>query len=106
MKYFLIRYHFANASTDGSKDEWHAEIARFISALENDPATAGKISYRAMRTTDGDYYHLAAATDDTAQKALGECDFFERYTQKAEVAGGGNVVVEPLEIVAETTFRA
>jgi hypothetical protein len=33
MKHFLIKYHFTN----GSVEEWHREIARFIEALENDP---------------------------------------------------------------------
>ena len=45
MKHFLIKYRFKS----GSKDEWHQEIARFIAALDNDPALKGKISYRCMK---------------------------------------------------------
>lgn len=60
-----------------------------------------------MKTTEGsDYYHLAAAVDDEAAKALGERDFFSRYTEMAERVSGGTVEVLPLEIVAETTYRA
>lgn len=101
MKYNLIRYHFA----DGSKDDWHADIARFVADLEADPALSGKIAYRAMRTANGDYYHFAAAADPQAAELLGERDFFERYTQKTGRAGGGQVVVEQLELVAETKFQ-
>jgi hypothetical protein len=102
MKYFLIRYHFTN----GSQTEWHQEIGRFIAALESDPSIGGKISYRAMRTAKGDYYHIAAAVDEPATQELGERDFFERYTQETHRVGGGQVTVEPLEIVAETKFLA
>lgn len=103
MKHFLIKYRFAN----GSRDEWHGEIARFIAALERDPELSGKISYRCMRAKEGaDYYHLAAAVDDAAAKALGERDFFRHYTERSDSVSGGTVEVVPLEIVAETAFRA
>jgi hypothetical protein len=103
MKHFLIKYRFAN----GSEEEWHQDIARFIAALESDPALSGSVSYRCMKTTEGpDYYHLAAAVDDQAAKTLGERDFFSRYTERSDFISGGTVEVLPLEIIAETKYRA
>jgi hypothetical protein len=101
MKHFLIRYTF----TDGTPAAWHAEIARFIAALEADPELRDKIAYRAMRLGDGpEYAHLATAEDGAAQ-ILGSREFFERYTAETERVGRGNVEVIPLEIVAETARR-
>jgi hypothetical protein len=103
MKHFLIKYRFEH----GSEDAWHQDIARFIAALESDPVLSGKISYRCTRVKDSpDYYHLAAAADEEAASALGERDFFSRYTERTDAVSGGTVEVLPLEIVAETTFRA
>jgi hypothetical protein len=42
MKQFLIKYRLKS----GSEERWHQDIVRFISALDNDPALRGKISYR------------------------------------------------------------
>ena len=42
MKHFMIRYKFANGTTEA----WHGEIARFIAALDNDPELKGRIVYR------------------------------------------------------------
>jgi quinol monooxygenase YgiN len=104
MKYFLIKYRFKN----GSRETWHQEIARFIGALEGDQALQGRISYRCMRAKNesGDYYHLAAAADEEAIKALQGNDFFARYTEATKRAAGGSVEVLPLEIIADTAFRA
>jgi hypothetical protein len=103
MKHFLIKYRFATGSTEA----WHQEIARFIAALENDPTLSGNISYRCMKTKEGsDYYHLAAAVDDQAAKALGERAFFTHYTEASDRVSGGTVEVVPLEIIAETGYRA
>ena len=103
MKYFLIKYRFAT----GSKDEWHAEIARFIAALESDPELAGRISYRCMKAKEGaDYYHIASPVDDAAAKALGERAYFEHYTAASDRVSNGTVEVIPLEVVAETTYKA
>ena len=103
MKYFLIKYRFKN----GSQEEWHREMARFVSALENYPVLKGRISYRCMKGGDGsDYYHLAAAADDQASKALQERDFFSRYTEQTKLVAGGAVEVLPLEIIAETSYQA
>jgi hypothetical protein len=49
MKQFLIRYKLTN----GAPEEWHQEIAKFISALDNDPDLKGKIGYRVMKNRDG-----------------------------------------------------
>jgi hypothetical protein len=103
MKHFLIKYVFKN----GTREAWHAEIARFISALENDPKLKGRIAYRCMKVRDSDdYYHVAAAVDDRAPGDLGEADFFKHYTDASDAASGGTLEVLPLEIIAETTFRA
>lgn len=99
MKQFLIKYRLKN----GSEEQWHQDIGRFISALNNDPALRGKISYRCMKGRGGsDYYHLATATDDDAIHALQAREFFRRYTEQTKLAAGGEVEVLPLEVVAET----
>jgi len=102
MKHFLVKYRF----TKGTKEAWHQEIAKFIAALDGDPALKGKISYRCMKGKDADYYHLASAADDQAIKTLQERDFFKRYTEATKAVSGGGVEVLPLEIIAETKHRA
>jgi hypothetical protein len=99
MKYFLIKYRFKN----GSEDEWHQNIARFIAALDADPALSGRVSYRCMKAREGsDYYHLAAAADDDAVKMLQSREFFSRYTGQTDLAAGGEVDVVPLEVISQT----
>jgi quinol monooxygenase YgiN len=99
MKHFLIKYRLTN----GEREAWHRDIAAFIDAIQNDPALNGRISYRCMKSRDGaDYYHLAAAADDQAIKALQSSDFFKRYNEQTRRVAGGEVEVLPLEIVAET----
>jgi hypothetical protein len=99
MKHFLIRYRFTN----GTETEWHQAIARFIAALDDDPDLKGKISYRCMKMRDDSaYYHLAAATDDQAITLLQQREYFKRYTEATKHVAGGDVVVSPLEIIAET----
>jgi hypothetical protein len=104
MKHFLIKYRF----THGTREAWHQEIARFIAALEADEALKGRISYRCMRIKNetNDYYHLAAAADDQTVKALQANAFFKHYTEETKRVSGGTVEVLPLEIIAETAFRA
>jgi hypothetical protein len=103
MKYFLIKYQLQ----DVAPDAWHKDVAAFIAALDADPALKGKISYRCMKTRNGaDYYHLAGAVDDQAVKALQANPVFSRYTEKIRHAAGGHVDVLPLDIVAETAFKA
>jgi hypothetical protein len=103
MKYFLIKYRLKS----GPEEQWHQDIARFISALDNDPDLSGKISYRCMKDRGGsDYFHLAAAADDQAVKMLQSREFFTRYTEQTKLAAGGEVEVLPLEIIAETGYRA
>jgi hypothetical protein len=99
MKQFLIRYRL----TDATAAEWHQEIARFIAALDGDGELKGKISYRCMKIRDDSaYYHLATAADDQAIKTLQQREFFKRYTETTKRVAGGDVVVSPLEIIAET----
>jgi len=103
MKYFLIKYRLTNATAD----EWHQEIARFIAALDADPDLKGKISYCCMKIRDdSSYYHLATAADEQAIKALQQREFFKRYTEATKRVAGGEVVVSPLEIIAETKGSA
>ena len=101
VKYNLIKYHFTN----GSEDDWRREVEQFVKALNDDSGLRGKIAYRAMRTPEGDYYHIAASVDDSATKELVHRDFFEAYTQKVEHASAGGVEVLPLEIIAETESK-
>lgn len=99
MKHFMIRYRRANATPE----DWHQAIAGFIAELDRDPELKGKIRYRCMRIKDGtDYFHLAAAADEQAVKALQSREFFKRYTEKTKQVAGGEVDVSPLEIIAET----
>ena len=103
MKHFLIKYTFK----EGTREAWHAEIARFIAALENDPNLSARIAYRCMKVRDSDeYYHLASVLDDRAPADLGEADFFKHYTEASDTASGGTLDVLPLEIIAETALRA
>jgi hypothetical protein len=99
MKHFMIKYQFAN----GTREEWHREVGRFISALNSDPELKGKIIYRVMKNRDDtSYYHHAAAADDEAIKTLQQRDFFKHYTEKTRQVAGGEVVVTPIEVIAET----
>ena len=99
MKHFMIKYQFAN----GTPEAWHREIARFISALDNDAELKGKIVYRCMKNRDDpNYTHLAAATDEQAIKTLQSRDFFKHYTEQTRQVAGGEVTVTPLELIAET----
>ena len=52
---------------------------------------------------DASYFHLAAAADDAAVKALQSRDFFKAYQARTrEVAAGGSVTVTPIEIIDQT----
>ncbi len=103
MKHFLIKYRMTNAS----EEQWHQDIARFIAALDSDPAVQGKIAYRCMKNRKGtDYYHLAAAEDDQAIQALQSQAFFTRYNEQTRLVAGGEVEVLPLDIIAETKHRS
>jgi len=99
MKYFLIRYRLK----DGLDEQRRREMLSFISALNDEPALSGRISYRCMKTREGpDYYHLAAAADDQTVQDLQSREFFTRYTEQTDLAADGEVEVLPLEIIAET----
>jgi hypothetical protein len=99
MKHFMIKYQFANGTTE----EWHREIGRFISALNGDAELSGKIIYRCMKNRDdSSYYHLASAADEHAIKTLQQRDFFKHYTEKTRQVAGGDVVVTPIELIAAT----
>ena len=103
MKHFLIKYRFQQ----GSAEDWHREIAKFIAALDSDPELQGKLSYRCMKVRDGaDYLHIAAVADDATTKILQSREFFPQYQAKTKAVSGGTVEVIPLEIIAETKHRA
>jgi hypothetical protein len=99
MKHFMIKYQFAN----GTSEQWHQEVSRFIAALDGDPELRGRISYRVMKNRDdAGYFHLAAAADEAAVKALQSRDFFKHYQEKTRQVAGGEVTVTPIELIAET----
>jgi hypothetical protein len=99
MKHFMIQYQFAN----GTPEEWHREVGRFIAALDNDAELKGRIIYRCMKNRDdANYFHLASAVDDAAIKALQQRDFFKGYTERTRQVAGGDVKVTPIELIAET----
>ena len=79
MKSVFIKYHFK----EGSRDEWHREITRFVEAIDSDAELRGKITYRAMKAEGDDYYHVATAVDQAASDLLAERDYFKRYTARA-----------------------
>lgn len=102
MKHFMIKYQFKS----GTAEAWHREIVQFITNLDNDPELKGKIAYQCMKEREGPgYYHLAAAADDAANVLQGK-EFFKHYAAATRLVGGGEVQVVPLELVAETAFRA
>ena len=102
MKHFMIKYQFANGTTE----DWHREIGRFIAALDNDPELKGRIIYRCLKNRDdSSYFHLASAADDSAVKTLQARDFFKHYTEKTRQVAGGEVTVTPIELIAETSPR-
>jgi hypothetical protein len=96
----MIKYQFANGTTE----DWHREVARFIAAIDGDPELKGRIGYRVMKNRDdAGYFHLASAADDAAVKTLQSREFFRVYQAKTrEVAASGNVTVTPIEVVGET----
>ena len=99
MKQTLIKYKLTNATAD----EWHRDIAKFIAALDTDPAINGRISYRVMKSRGGnEYYHIATPADDEAVKALQQSTFFKPYQERTRQVAGGDVTVSPLELIAET----
>jgi len=51
---------------------------------------------------DSSYFHLASAADEQAVKALQQRDFFKHYTEKTRQVAGGEVVVTPIDLIAET----
>ena len=73
-----------------------------------DATLNGRISYRCMKADNGsgEYYHLAATSDEEAGKALQSRDFFKAYTEAIKRVSGGTVEVLPLAIIAETSARA
>src|ERR1700750_1098878 len=99
MKYFLIKYHFQEGS---NQEEWHREISRFISELDNDPELKGKITYRCLKGKDSEYYHFAGAVDEKTVKLMQQRDFFKRYSERMRAVAGGAVDVSHLENIAET----
>ena len=102
MKYSMIKYQFTNGTTE----DWHREIDRFIAAIEADPELKGRISYRCMKNADDkNYMHLAAAADDAAVKTLQSRDFFKHYTEKTKQVAGGEVTVTPIELIARSEER-
>ncbi|WP_249157374.1 hypothetical protein [Bradyrhizobium sp. KB893862 SZCCT0404] len=100
MKHFMIRYEFK----DGTTEEWHREIGRFIKAIDGDPELKGRISYRVLKVRDGgSYFHLAGAADEDAQKTLQSREFFRNYQAMTRKVAGGEVTVTPIEVIDATS---
>lgn len=100
MKHFLIKYRLR----EGAEERRRAEILAFIAALDADPELRGNVTYRCMKVRGGgDYIHIASTTGEAATAALQSRDFFKLYTEQTESAAAGEVEVEPLEIIAETS---
>jgi hypothetical protein len=103
MKYFMIKYRFQ----DGSPEDWHREIASFISALDADPELRGKLAYRCMKVRDGnEYFHIAAVQDDSVTKTLQSREFFPKYQARTKAVSGGTIEVVPLDIIDQTKLIA
>jgi len=99
MKHFMIRYEFRNGTTE----EWHQEIGRFIKAIDSDPELKGRIGYRCLKhRDDGQYFHLASVSDDAAQKTLQSRDFFRHYQEMTRKIAGGEVTATPIEMIDAT----
>jgi len=99
MKHFMIRYEFKNGTTE----EWHREVGRFIKAIDGDPELKGRISYRVLKVRDGSsYFHLAGVADEDAQKALQSREFFKAYQAMTRQVAGGEVTATPIEWIDQT----
>jgi hypothetical protein len=101
MKRFLITYTYR--LEDGARAAWHATVAAFISALDEDPLLRGRIKYTCLKAKGGDAYtHLAEVADEEAGQALQQREYFKSYTAEAKRVAGGLVDVTPLETIAQT----
>jgi hypothetical protein len=99
MRQFMIHYRRAS----GDDADWHAEIGRFIAALDADPALSGKIGYRVVKRRDEpEYFHIATVHDEAAVKVLQSRPFFATYTARNREISGGKVDVIPLDFVGQT----
>ena len=73
MNCFLISYTFS----EGAEEDWHQEINKFISSLEDSDELRGKVSYTCFKSKkDNQYYHIAKTADEEATKILGQQLFF------------------------------
>ena len=99
MKHFMIKYQFRNGTTE----EWHREIGRFIKAIDADPELKGRIGYRVLKNRDdNNYFHLASVADEDAQKTLQSRDFFKHYSAMTRQVCGGEVTATPIEMIDAT----
>jgi len=74
-----------------------------LAALDNDPELRGRINYRCLKNRDdANYFHLASAADEAAVRRYRAATFFKHYTEKTRQVAGGDVVVTPIELIAET----
>ena len=90
-----------------ASSDWHGEIAKFVSALDGDPALNGKISYRVVKRHDEpEYFHIATVHDEAAAKVLQGRGFFTGYSARNREISGGSIEVVPLDFVAETRQTA
>ena len=101
MKHFMIKYRF----TTGTGGILARRNQGFIARFNADPAVKGKITYRCMKHRDGNDYPSRRRGPERDQGAA-SLRFFPAYTKETERVAGGHIEVLPLDIIAETDFRA
>jgi hypothetical protein len=90
----IIKYRH----TTGTTEDWHREIASFITRLTASGAqgrSAIAAGAATARTT------IISRCSTTRRIALAR-DFFKHYTEATRLVSGGSVEVVPLEMIAET----
>ena len=100
MKHFMIKYQFTNGTTE----EWHREIGRFIAAIDSDPELKGQ-DHLSLHEEPRRWplFPSRQRHDEAAQKTLQQRDFFKAYTEMTrKVAAGGEVTVTPIELIGAT----
>ena len=85
MKHFMIKYQFAH----GTPEDWHREIGRFISALDNDPELRGKISYRCVKNRDD------TNVMECPSMLVSETDHERKGAHQNEADGPSRIQIEP-----------
>jgi len=99
MKHFMIKYQFANGTTE----EWHREIGRFHLRARQRSRAEGK-DHLPLHEEPRRFQLLSSRRGRrrAGHQDLQARDFFKHYTEKTRQVAGGDVVVTPMELIAET----